>query len=363
MADNTKIKQCKAIHVILWLMKCKRRTDGRKLSSAGKEALRIRVVHLILDGAKPEELAKTLDINIRTIYNWLAKYHYGGDEALKTQPKSGRPPKLNGAQLVRLVTLIRDHNPLQLKFPYALWTLKMVRELIRREFEVALSEVSVGRLLRRLGLSPQRPLHRAIEQNPVLVDQWRSERFPAIQREAEQANALIMFADESGIRSDYHRGTTWGQVGDTPIVPRTGARFSLNMLSAVTAQGELRFMLHEGRVTAETFCEFLRRLVAGMERPIFLIVDGHSIHSAKKVQQLVVEYEGKLKIFLLPPYSPQLNPDEWVWNNVKQGIAKQFISSREQLVEVTRAALCALQSMPKTIQGFFQDPDIRYAAA
>lgn len=344
-------------------MKCKRNTDGRTLTSVGKEALRLRVIKLILDGAKPEELAKALDINIRTIYTWLAKYHYGGDDALKTQPKSGRPPKLKGDQLARLVNLIRDHHPLQLQFPFALWTLKMVRELIRREFQVALSEVAVGRLLRRLGLSPQRPLHRAIEPNPVLVDRWRKEDFPAIQRAATDINALIMFADESGIRTDYHRGTTWGQRGQTPIVPRLGARYSVNMLSAITAQGEMRFMLHEGRVTAETFCEFLRRTVVGIDRPIFVIVDGHSIHSAKKVTQLLKEYEGKLKLFLLPPYSPQLNPDEWVWNNVKQRVAKQFINSRDQLLEVTRHALNALQNLPKTIQGFFQDPDIRYAAA
>jgi transposase len=316
----------------------------------------------MVDGAKPEELAKTLDINLRTIYTWLAKYHYGGEAALKTQPKSGRPPKLNGEQLARLVHLVREHNPLQLKFPYALWTLKMVRELIRREFSVALSEVSVGRLLRRLGMSPQRPLHRAIEQNPVLVDRWRQEQFPAIQREAANLHALIMFADESGIRTDDHRGTTWGQVGQTPIVPRLGARYRINLLSAITAQGEMRFMLHEGRVTAATFYEFLRRLVVGMDRPIVVIVDGHSIHGSKQVQPLLKDYEGKLKLFPLPPNSPQLNPDEWVWNNMKHRVAKQFINSREQLLEVTRQALTTLQNMPKTIRGFFQDPDIRYAA-
>jgi hypothetical protein len=193
----------------------------------------------------------------------------------------------------------------------------MVRELIRREFSVALSEVAVGRLLRRLGLSPQHPLHRAIEQHPALVDHGRQAQFPAIQREAVDINALILFADESGIRTDYHRGTTWGQSGQTPIVPRTGARFPVNRLSAISAQGDMRFMLHEGRVTADTFCELLRRIVVGMDRPIVVVVDGHSIHSAKKVKQLLKEYEGKLKLFLLPPYSPQMNPDEWVWNNVK----------------------------------------------
>ncbi len=344
-------------------MKCKRKTDGRKMSSAGKEALRLRVVHLIEDGASPEVLARTLDINPRTIYTWLAKYHYGGDDALKTQPKPGRPPKLDGPQLSHLASIIREKNPLQLKFPFALWTLEMVRELIRREFGVSLSAVSVGRILHRLGLTPQRPLRRAIEQDPALVERWRNTDFPAIQREAQACNALIFFGDEAGIRSDYHRGTTWGTQGRTPIVPRTGARFSVNMLSAVSAQGDLRFMVHEGTATAATFCEFLERLVTGMERPIFLVVDGHRIHRAKKVQRLVAQLDGKLKLFLLPPYSPQLNPDEWVWNNVKQRVAKTFITTREQLIASARSVLHSLQRTPAKIIGFFRDPDCHYAAA
>jgi transposase len=172
-----------------------------------------------------------------------------------------------------------------------------------------------------------------------------------------------MFTDESGIRTDYHRGTTWGQTGQTPIVTRLGARYHVILFTAIAAQGQMRFRLQEGRVTAENFCELLRRLVVGMDRPIFVIVDGHSIHGAKQVQQLLKDSEGKRKLFPLPPYSPQLNPDEWVWNNVKQRVAKPFINSREQLLDVTRQALTTLQNMPKSIQSFLQDPDIRYAAA
>ncbi|CRI63450.1 transposase (fragment) [Thiocapsa sp. KS1] len=149
-------------------------------------------------------------------------------------------------------------------------------------------------------------------------------------------------------------------------MPRTGARFSVNMLSAVSAQGDLRFMVHEGTATAATaatFCAFLERLVTGMERPIFLVVDGHRIHRAKKVQRPVVQLDGKLKLFLLPPYSPQLNPDEWVLNNVKQRVAKTFITTREQLIASARSVLHSLQRTQSKIIGFFRDPDCHYAAA
>ena len=140
---------------------------------------------------------------------------------------------------------------------YALWTLAIIRELIRRDFGVKLSEVSVGRLMRRLGFTLQRPLYRAWQQNPVLVDQWKAEEYPKIAARAKRTGALIFFADESGIRSDYHAGTTWGTKGQTPIVKATGKRYSMNMLSAVNALGHFRFMTVDGRVNGAVFRDFL----------------------------------------------------------------------------------------------------------
>jgi transposase len=344
-------------------MKCQRETDGRKLSSQEKESLRLRVVRRIEAGIHPEDLARDLDINRRTVYRWLEKYHYGGEEALKTELRPGREPKLNALQMSQLARMIRDRNPLQLHFTFALWNRAMVRELIRREFGVRLSETSVGRLLRRLGFSPQRPLRRAYEQDRTRVEQWRREEFPAIQRQAKAVNAIIFFADEAGVRSDYHTGHTWAPVGQTPVVPRTGARFSLQMLSAISAQGEMRFMVHEGSVTADTFCEFLTRLAAGMERKIYLVVDGHSIHKAAKVQKHLAALGGQITLFFLPPYSPDLNADEWVWKQVKQRIARQSVRTRDDLKRVALSALRSLQQMPEKIRGFFRDPACCYAAA
>jgi transposase len=344
-------------------MECKRKIDGRKLDRRAKEALRLRVVEQVRDGASPEQLAKVLDINPRTVYRWLEKYHYGGKDALKAKPIPGRPPKLSGEQMSWIASTVREKNPLQLQFPYALWTLAMIREVIRTRFKVRLSEVSVGRLMRTLGFTPQRPLHRAYQQDPVLVQKWRIEDYPAIQKQAKKEKALIFFADESGIRSDYHKGHTWALEGKTPVVEATGARFSLNMLSAVSAQGHFRFMVHEGTATAQTFCTFLKRLAHGVEQNIFLIVDGHRIHRAKKVQKLLKELNGKITLFFLPPYSPQLNPDELVWGQVKQRVGKQLIKSKDDLKARVIAALRSLQKMPEKIRGFFQAPSCQYAAA
>ncbi len=294
-------------------MRCKRETDGRRLDDAGKEAIRLRAVRMVNKGLSPEQVAKDLDINRRTIYSWLEKYHYGGWQALKRKARPGAKPKLTGQQLQKLYRMVAWSNPRQYAFPFALWTLALVRELIGKEFGVALSEVSVGRILRTLGLSAQRPLRRAVERDPLRVSEWLQQEFPALRARAKREGALIFFADEAGIRSDYHTGTTWAPVGVTPVVKRTGARYSLNRLSAVNAAGHFRFMVHEGRVNAGVFAEFLDRLVEGMDRKLILVVDGHSIHRAKVVQAKLEALQGRLELVFLPSYSPQLNPDEGVW--------------------------------------------------
>ena len=189
-----------------------RDNDGRKLDHKTLEALRIRAVDQVGEGAHPEEVAAALGLHRKTVYGWLAKYREGGKGALKAQPVPGRPPKLGGPQLSRLYALIAGQDPRQMQFEFALWTREMVREVIRREFGVALSVVSVGRLLRKLGMSPQRPLHRAYQQNPEAVERWKNEEYPAIRAQAEAAGATVWFADEAGIRSDYHAGTTWSPV-------------------------------------------------------------------------------------------------------------------------------------------------------
>ena len=245
-------------------MKCKKTFDARTLTRSAKEQLRQTAVKRVEAGESPEFVAQGLGINRRTIYRWLAAYHYGGEQALKARPIRGAPPKLNAKQMAKLSRIVRTKNPLQLDFEFALWTLAMIRELIKREFDVRLSEVSVGRLMKRLGFTPQRPLYRAWQQDPALVEQWREEEFPQIAARAKREKALIFFADESGLRSDHHAGTSWSPRGQTPIVKATGARFSLNMLSAVNALGHFRFMTVVGRVTATVFRDFLKRLITGM---------------------------------------------------------------------------------------------------
>jgi transposase len=349
---------------VIWQDCLVRDNDGRKLDHKTLEALRIRAVDQVGEGAHPEDVAAALGLHRKTVYGWLAKYREGGKGALRAQPVPGRPPKLGGAQLSRLYALIAGRDPRQMQFGFALWTREMVREVIRREFGVALSVVSVGRLLRKPGMSPQRPLHRAYQQNPEAAGRWKNEEYPAIRAQAEAEGATIWFADEAGIRSDYHAGTTWSPAGQAPQVKNTGARYSVNMISVVPAKGALRFAVYEANTNAAIFIDFCKRLLHDAAGPVYLIVDGHPAHRATAVQQYAASTEGRLKLFFLPGYSPELNPDEWVWKNVKHDrIAKTGVTSKHDLKAKAIGALRRLQKRPGLVRAFFADPHLRHITA
>ncbi len=339
-----------------------RENDGRKLDHKTLEQVRIRVVRQIENGARPEYLADALGFARSTVFGWMARYREGGLETLKARPIPGRPRKLAGAQLRRVYMLIVGNDPRQLSFGFALWTREMVRELIRREFKVRLSVVSVGRLLHKLGLSPQRPLWRAYQQSSMAVERWKSEKYPAIRAEAAAVGATIYFGDEAGVRTDFHAGTTWARVGQTPVVRTTGTRYSVNLISAVSWQGALRFSTYEGKFESTTFINFCKRLMHDTKGPVFLIVDGHPVHRSNAVREFATSTKGRLRLFHLPAYSPELNPDEWVWKNVKAdrigraGIGK----AKHDLGSKAIAALHRLQKLPHLVRGFFLDPNLRY---
>ncbi len=340
------------------------KTDARALDHAMLTELRRRGVAAVQLGEAPGLVAAALGVNLRTLFRWLAQYRRGGWGQLDARKRGGRPPKLDGRALRWIYNTVTNKNPQQLKFPFALWTAAMVQALISERFKVPLSHSSVCRLLHQLGLSAQRPLWRAYQQDPNAVRRWLEADYPAIRRQARREGAQIFFADEAGVRSDFHSGTTWGRRGRTPVVSSTGARFGANLISAISAQGQLRFMLTKGRVTAAVFIEFLRRLLVNATAPIFLIVDGHPTHRAKSVARFVAEQHGRLALFHLPPYSPELNPDELVWNNLKNhGTGRRLITSPEQLRKTIVAHMRQLQKLPALVRSFFHAPTTCYASA
>ncbi len=338
-------------------------TDARKLDHRTLTELRKRGVASVQEGQSPEIVAKALGINRVTIYGWLSRYRHGGWDALDAKKRGGRRPKLDGPALKWVYDTVTNKNPLQLRFTFALWTAKMVGQIIFQRFGIKLSKASVCRLLGQLGLTPQRPVWRAYQQRPEEVERWLQEEYPRIQRLARQNKALIFFGDEAGVRSDHHAGTTWAAKGKTPVVSSTGARFGLNLISAVSAQGEFRFMTVRGRVGAAQFIEFIKRLLHGVARMVFLIVDGHPAHKAKSVSRFIETVKDRFRLFFLPPYSPELNPDERVWNDLKNNaIGRQCINSPDQLHGAVISHLRFIQKSPDRVCSYFNNETTKYAA-
>jgi transposase len=298
-----------------------------------------------------------------SIYNWLAMYRAGGWDALDARKRGGRPRKVSARMIAWVYRVVTGGDPRQYKFPFALWTRNAIAILLYRRYGVRLSANSVGRLLAHLGITPQKPLWRAYQQDPERVRQWIQAEYPAIARQAQQERAEIWFGDESGVRSDYHAGTTWAARGKTPVVRTTGARYRLNMLSAVNRRGKMRFMIEAKGLNADVMCRFLDRLMAGQKRRVFLILDGHPIHKSARLARKVSGFDGRLKLFLLPPYSPELNPDEGVWREVKgHRLGRAGIFSFADLKSKALGALRHLARRPDKVRALFRTHTTIYAA-
>lgn len=323
---------------------------------------RLRAVQLLKEGNEAELVARMFGVSRAIVFRWQQKYNLDGLAGLETKKTPGPVSRLSPTQMSRLYAIITGCDPRQLQFDFGLWTRKIVRDLIRREFGVRFSEVQVGRLLKKMGLSAQRPLYRAYQRDPGRAEEWKNSVYPRIRRLAAEEGASIFFEDEASLRTDHHAGTTRSPVGQTPVVVKTGERKSVSMVSAISPRGELRFRVQEGSMTADRFIDFLKALLGSVEGKIFLIVDGHPVHKSNKVKEFAEnETGGRLKIFFLPPYSPDLNPDEWVWNNVKNDrVGRAVIMSKDDLKARAVGALRRLQKLPGVVRGFFRDPHLSY---
>jgi len=343
------------------MLECMNTQDGRKLGPKVMEEIRIRAIQRVQEGESPEAVIKTLGFARACIYNWLARYRAGGWHALRSGKQSGRPGKLTGNQIAWVYNTIKDNDPKQMKFPFALWTRQMVADVIKKKFAIKLSLSSISRLLHQLGFSPQKPLHRAYQQDPEAVAEWKNKVFPEIKKRAKKLGATIYFADECGVRSDYHSGKTWALKGQTPVVETTGARFSVNMIAAIDTRGQMRFMTTKETVHRQRICDFLHKLMHDNEGPVFLIWDGHPTHRSGKVRECIESFNGQLEVYFLPSYSPELNPSEQVWNHVKaHGTGRMSISGPDKFKSMIVGHLRKLQKLPRIIRSFFRHPDCAY---
>jgi transposase len=337
------------------------------LPQAAQEELRRRAVALVAGGRSQVEVAGLLSVSANAVGNWVRAHRRGGDRALDAGRRGRRPghTKLTYAQQQRIAGLIVGNNPDQLRLPGFLWTRALVRDLIARELGIELSEDTVGRYLRAWGFSPQKPMRRAYEQSDEAVRRWLEERYPELEKRARRERAEILWADESGLRSDHSAGRTWAPVGQTPVTKGTGKRFKANMIAAISNTGSLRFRVFDERFTGPLFLDFLKRLVKhNRGRKIMLILDGHPAHRARIVRDWVAAHRELIELHFLPGYSPELNPAECLNQDVKtNALGRRRPLNVTELKADVRGFLRSLQCQPGRVARYFLERHVTYAAA
>lgn len=336
--------------------------DTRSLSQSALLDLRRRAVSAVAAGQTMVAVAMALGVSRQAVGRWMRSARSGNGLAPKQRGRpKGRMLELTQARWV--IQRIVEHLPDELDLPFSLWTREAVRMLVEKQFRSTLSVWTIGRLLRDWGFSPQKPSRRAYERNPERVRAWLEEEYPSLRERARREKALILWEDEMGIRSDSQVGRTYAVKGKTPIVPVTGRRFSCNMLSGITNKGKLYFMVFCETFTGTVFLIFIKRLVRQVKKKVFLIVDAHPAHRSKEAKEFLATHQRHIVLFFLPPYSPDLNPTEFLNNDVKANtIRKTRPRTQEQMVSNLRKYLRSKQRTPHKVRKFFHAKTVRYAA-
>jgi transposase len=338
--------------------------DARQLSPSAQEALRLRAVAALVAGRTRGDVAAVFQVSLKAVDNWWAKWLAGGREALVAQPRGrrvGEHQVLDAVEQQAVRQAVLDHRPCDLGLAGQLWTRAGVGDLIAKLYRVRLTEQGVGKYLRRWGLSFQRPDKRAVEQNPEAVRVWREETWPAIRAKAKAEGGEVLFADQVGIRSDQVTGRTWGAKGCTPIVRRSGNRFSVNAMSAISTKGRMHFMVFTETFDADVMCRFLDRLAGHFDHKVHLVVDGHSAHRSRKVRTWLADHPDRIELHFLPSYSPELNPDELVNADLKRSLPMHSRArDQAQLAAETRRFFHRRQRQPHIVRGYFGGPHVRY---
>jgi transposase len=335
--------------------------DNRSLDHKALEHIRLLAVERVLSGEKPSVVAKSFGVYRTSIYKWLRVHRKRGREALKITKAKGPTPKLTENQKKQVRRWIVGKDPRQYGFDFGLWTRGIIAELIVDKFSVSLTLPSIGRLLTSLDITPQKPLRRAYERDEKQIQQWKEQKYPELRKRAKRRGADIFFLDEVGVRSDSPLGRSYGLKGKTPVVKTSGQRQKINAISAVNVKGAFWYKVYSGMLTAVLFIVMLKDLMKGRKKPVMLVVDGLPVHKAKLVAKYVQSTKGRLELHFLPPYAPDLNPDEFAWSHLKQnGTSKKPLRKNEALRQRVEQDLSEIKADRSLVRSFFMAPTMSY---
>ncbi len=342
------------------------REDGRRLSAAAQEERRKSIIRMKKQGKPVGRIAEDLGLSRGTVYNAWRRYQEGGVKALASKRRGrrrGEKRHLRVDQEEAIRRMIIDKHPDQMKLDFALWTREAVRQLIEEQYGMQMPIRTVGEYLRRWGFTPQKPAKFAYERKPEAVKQWLDQHYPEIRDRAKAEQAEIYWGDETGLRAGDVRGRSFAPRGKRPAVTVTAKHENLSMVSAITNKGKVCWMITDGTVNAERFIEFLERLLRGAPRKVFLILDNLRVHHSHAVKDWVEEHKAAIGLFFLPSYSPDLNPDEHLNADLKQGVGQRAPTrTKATLRKAADSHMRLLETSPERLQKYFEDPAISYAA-
>lgn len=340
--------------------------DFRKLKSSERLNFRKRAIILIKSGVTQKEVAKIFGVRANTVNSWVKSYKSSGQKGLediKRGVKSEDKKLLSWRQEVAIKKMIIDKMPDQIKLPFSLWTRKAVKELIYREFDIVMAISTTGDYLRSWGFTPQKPKKKAYEQNPKAVKKWLKEEYPKIKKKAKSENAEIHWGDETGVKNNSQHGRSYAPKGKTPVRKTMGKRLSTNMISSVTNQGKVEFMIYSGTMNSDRLLKFLRQLIKNRERKIYLILDNLKVHHSLIVTKWAKKNKRLIELFFLPPYSPEKNPDEYLNCDLKQGLSlKPAPKDEANLANQVKEHMNMLQNDQERVKKYFNHSEIKYAA-
>jgi transposase len=339
--------------------------DFRALNPAAQETIRYKAMAALKEGRSKAEVSRLFGVTRQAVHGWVNRKEQAGVQGLRAR-RRGRPPggRLKPKQERVICRLMTDHCPDQLKLPFYLWTREAVAHLIAQRCGVRLSVWTAGRLLARWGFTAQKPTRRAFEQDPKEVGAWLRQRYPAIRALARREKGLIFWADEMGLRGDHAAGRSFSPQGQTPVILGTGQRFRCNLISAITNRGQLQFMVFKERFTVAVFLKFLRRLLRQNRRKLFLIIGSHPVHAARAALRWFKSQRAYLRVYFLPGYSPELNPDEYLNQDVKtNAVGRMRPLDRKEMIGNIRAYLRSTQANRALVKRYFHAKPVRYASA
>jgi len=325
--------------------------------------LRERAVRMLQRGATHAAVAEVIGVNVRTIAKWSARFQISGWQGLGERRRGRRPGEqmaLSEAEQAEVIVVLRGKNPDQLQLPGVLWDRAAVRALIKKLFGIELTRQTVGVYLRKWGFSGKKPERRWAEQDPARVKAWLEEEYPKIKARARKEGALLLFGDEMGVRAGQTAGKTYSPRGQRAIVKLTGKRFSANVISAVGADGTLVFDVFQGTCDELRFMDFLDKLLAHFpeRNKIFLILDNAKFHKSAAID-LWLEDHPRLELFFLPPYAPELNPDELLNQDVHAHVARRRPRDLETLIKLTADYLATRTG--EIVRNYFKGRHVSYA--